>query len=104
MHNSVLCIASLGLYNWFHPSRHTFNQLLTHLWLYSIPHLCHSLPNLPNSCCWCFILAQLQFDMMPEVFNGIKSGDCGAQSRRVILFTSIQFLAFLEVCLGSLSC
>src|SRR3979490_975843 len=72
MHNSVLCITPLVLYNCFHPSRHTFNQLLTHLWLYSIPHLCHTLPNLPNSCCWCFILAQLQFDMMPEVFNGIK--------------------------------
>src|SRR3979490_1389751 len=71
-HNSVLCIAPLCLYNCFPPSRHTFNQLLTHLWLYSIPHLCHSLPNLPNSCCWCFILAQLQFDMMPGVFNGIK--------------------------------
>src|SRR3979490_2026303 len=35
-------------------------------------HTSATLSNLPNSCCWCFILAQLQFDMMPEVFNGIK--------------------------------
>src|SRR6266850_5470287 len=35
---------------------------------------------------------------------GLISGDCAGQSRRVILWSSIHFLAFLEVCLGSLSC
>src|SRR3979490_1738856 len=72
MHNSVLCIVPPLAFITASTSSHTFNQLLTHLWLYSIPHLYHTLPNLPNSCSWCFILTQLQFNMMPEVFNGIK--------------------------------
>ena len=31
MHNSVLCMACLGFYDFFQPSRHTFNQSLTHI-------------------------------------------------------------------------
>ncbi len=94
-------MTSLGLYYCFHHSRHTFNQPLTHTctWLYITPHLCHSLLNLPNSFFWCFILTHLWF-------VGLRSGSYGGQSRRalfIMFFPSIQFLAFLEVCLGSLS-
>ena len=92
----VLCITSLCFYHCFHPSRHAFNQVLTHIWLYVTPHLCHSLL---NSIFWCSILTHLWF-------AGLRSRNCGSKSRRVILvilFLSIQFLAFLEVCLGSLS-
>ena len=92
----VLCITPLFFYHCFHPSRHAFNQVLTHIWLYVTPHLCHSLL---NSIFWCSILTHLWF-------AGLRSRNYGSQSRRVILiilFLSIQFLAFLEVCLGSLS-
>ena len=57
MCNSVLCMASLGLDNCSYPPSHTFNQPLTHLWLYVISHLCYPLPNLPNPFSWYFMLA-----------------------------------------------
>ena len=65
-------MASLGLYYCSNPSWHTFNQFLTHLWLYLSPFLYNSLPHLPNSLGWCFILRKLFFEVLPEVFNGVK--------------------------------
>ncbi len=67
----ILCMTSLGLNYCFKSSRHTFNQVLTHLWWNFIPHLCHSLPNLPNSFRHCWILPQPSFDMLPQMFNGV---------------------------------
>src|SRR5713101_3577805 len=62
---SVLCMTTLGFNYFLDPSRHTFNQILTHLWPYFVPHLCHSLPNFPIPFWLCWILGEFSFDMFP---------------------------------------
>ena len=87
---AISILGPLGLYHCCHPYRHTFHQSLNFLWLYLILHFCHSIPKLPNSLGLCWKLAKLYFNMLLE----LRSGECSCQSRRVILLSFIQVLAF----------
>src|SRR5713101_4835182 len=93
---SVLCMTTLGFNYCLDPSSHTFNQILTHL--------CYSLPNFPSPFGCVGYLVSSDLISFHRCSIGLRSGDCGGQSRRLILWSSIYFLAFFEVCLGSLSC
>src|SRR5713101_4487709 len=101
---SVLCMTTLAFNYCLHPSRHTFNQILILLWPYFVPHLCHSLPIFPNPFGCVGYLVSSDFICFHRCSIALRSGHCGGQSRRLILWSSIHFLAFFEVCLGSLSC
>ena len=93
----VHSMASLGLDYCLHPSRHAFNQILTHL--------CNSLSQISQTPLACVGYLQSSFLIWCQRCSmGLMSGDCAGQSRRVILLSSIQVVAFLEVCLGSFSC
>ena len=65
-------MTSLGLYHCCNSSRHTFNQILTHLWLYLVLFHLYSLPQLQNPTRCPFILSQPHFQVSPQVLNGIE--------------------------------
>ena len=62
-------MASLGLNDCFQPSRHAFNQVLTHFSWNLIPFFHYSLSHLSNSlrCSW--ILSKILLEMNPLMFN-----------------------------------
>ena len=68
----VLGMTTLCFDHCCNPPRHTFNQILTHLWLYFLPFHLHPLPQLQYPCRCPLILSQLPLEVIPQVFNGIE--------------------------------
>src|SRR5215471_10001124 len=65
-------MTTLCLYHCCNSPRHTFNQILTHLWLYLLPFHLHPLPQLQYPYRCPLILPQLPLQVIPQVFNGIE--------------------------------
>ena len=65
-------MTSFGLDCGLDSPRHTFNQILTHLWVYVVPYFCHSIPNLPHSFGLSWILGKPLFGVISEVLNGTE--------------------------------
>ena len=68
----ILGMSTLGLNHCCTSSRHTLNQILHHFLWNSIPFLFYPLPQLIQPLGWNIILIKPLFEMIPEMFNGIK--------------------------------
>ena len=72
--------------------------------LVSLPTPSPPSPKVPRSLWGVWVLSQPLLELLPEVSMGLRSGDCAGHGRTSIPLFLNHSLAFLQVCLGSLSC